>query len=255
MLLNREDPQCRDLLTVMIGGLLGYLGTQFLFSQSLKYTTPVIFALLMALTPVAAMLLSAVFLRQAVSKRKIAGLVLSISGAFLVILKRESYATAANNVLGILLVILCVFFYAGYMVMTKTVAARYRPITVAKWMFLFSALALLPLSPSQLHKQPIYSHEATLPAFALLAFALLFSTTLPFFFMPLALKNLEASTVSIFMNLQPLVAFGCGDRNRAGFVYLEHDSGSHPGIIRGLPGVRERGGNHSAENAHTEQGQ
>ncbi len=37
-------------------------------------------------------------------------------------------------------------------------------------------------------------------------FAFLFSTTLAFFLMPLALKKLEASTVSIFMNLQPLVA-------------------------------------------------
>ena len=43
-------------------------------------------------------------------------------------------------------------------------------------------------------------------AYSFLAFALLFSTTLAFFLMPYALKRLEASTVSIFMNLQPIIA-------------------------------------------------
>ncbi|MEZ4965091.1 MAG: EamA family transporter [Saprospiraceae bacterium] len=48
--------------------------------------------------------------------------------------------------------------------------------------------------------------RATGLAISLLAFALLFSTTLAFFLMPVALKKLEASTVSVFMNLQPVVA-------------------------------------------------
>lgn len=39
-----------------------------------------------------------------------------------------------------------------------------------------------------------------------MAFAVIFSTTLAFFLMPVALKRLEASTVSIFMNVQPVVA-------------------------------------------------
>ncbi len=205
-LLRKEKVASRDLLTILGGGLLGYLGTQFLFSQSLKYTTPVIFALLIALTPVAALLLSALFLKEAVSRRKLGGMALSISGAFLVILSSGSSGTAANNALGILFVLLCVFAYAGYMVITRKVARKYSPVTVAKWMFLVSAAALIPFAPRELANQRIFSSEGTMLAFGLLAFALLFSTTLAFFLMPLALRNLEASTVSIFMNMQPIVA-------------------------------------------------
>jgi len=204
--IKREKVAGRDLLIIMIGGLIGYLGTQFLFSKSLEYTTPVIFALLMALTPVAALLLSAVFLKEVVSKRKITGLVLSISGAFLIVLESGNGSTGSNNFLGIVLVLLCVFSYAGYLVITRNVATRYSPVTVAKWMFLVSAVALLPLSSSELFNQKIYSHESTAQALSLLSFALFFSTTLAFFLMPLALKKLEASTVSIFMNCQPIVA-------------------------------------------------
>jgi len=203
---NREKIAGKDLIIVSIGGLLGYLGAQVSFAQSLKYTTPVIFALLIALSPVATLLLSALFLKEAISARKFTGVILSISGAFLVILEGGKGGTGSNNFLGIVFALLCVLLYSSYMVITRKVAIRYTPVTVAKWMFLVSALAMLPMSYSELPRQTIYSGEATLLALALLGFALLFSTTLAFFLMPLALKNLEAATVSIFMNLQPLVA-------------------------------------------------
>ena len=89
---------------------------------------------------------------------------------------------------------------------TRKVTKKHSPLTVAKWMFLFSAIVLLPLSYSELLNQKIYTHESTVQALSLLTFAFLFSTTMAFFFMPFALKKLEAGTVSIFMNLQPLVA-------------------------------------------------
>ena len=63
-----------------------------------------------------------------------------------------------------------------------------------------------PFSFAELPQQRIYSADATLTAYALLGFALIFSTTIAFFLMPVGLKRLEASTVSIFMNLQPIVA-------------------------------------------------
>lgn len=205
-LLNREKVTGKDLLTVIVGGLMGYLGTQFMFSQSLEYTTPVIFALLISLTPVATLLISSFFLREGISTRKCVGIAFSISGAFLVILEGGGESSGSNNVLGIVFVLLCVLLYSSYMVITRKVATRYSPVTIAKWMFLVSALALLPVMPSELPSQTIYSGEATLLSLALLGFALLFSTTLAFFCMPLALKKLEAGTVSIFMNLQPIVA-------------------------------------------------
>lgn len=206
LFLKKEKVTVKDLIIMMIGGLIGYPGTQFLFSQSMRYTTPVIFSLLMALTPVVALLLSALFLKETISNRKIAGIIISISGAAFVILNSGKVSTGSNNSLGIIFVIACVFFYASYMVITRKISAKYNPLTIAKWMFLFSAVVLFPLSFSGLQGQRIYSDETNFRALSLLAYAFLFSTTLAFFFMPFALKRLEAGTVSIFMNLQPLVA-------------------------------------------------
>ena len=205
--LKKEKVQPKDMLVLLIGGLMGFLGTQFLFSLSLEFTTPVVFSLIVSMAPVVVFLLSVIFLKEAVSFRKRIGIMLSISGAALIILlgsRQQEQGT--NNTLGILFAILCVFLYSGYLMLTRKISIKYQPVTIAKWMFLFSSLTVLPFSFSALPDQKIYSAETTGLAIALLAFALFFSTTLAFFLLPVALKRLEASTVSTFMNVQPIVA-------------------------------------------------
>jgi len=73
-------------------------------------------------------------------------------------------------------------------------------------MFLLSVIILLPFSYSELPEQRIYSSEATVTAISELAFALIFSSIIAFFLMPVALKRIKATTASIYVNLQPLVA-------------------------------------------------
>lgn len=205
--LKKEKVKRPDLLIILIGGLMGYLGTQFLFSQSLKYTSPVIYALLMALTPVVVLLLSAIFLKELIPLKKILGIIISISGAALIILLgTNNGVSGTNNLLGITYAVLCVLAYSGYLVITRTISIKYKPVTIAKWMFLISAIVVFPFSFDGIERQKIFTSETTWQAISLIGFALLFSTTLAFFLMPYALKRLEASTVSIFMNVQPIVA-------------------------------------------------
>ncbi|RSK39059.1 DMT family transporter [Mangrovimonas spongiae] len=207
LFLKKERVNKKDFPIIFIGGLMGFVGTQFLFSQALEYTTPVIFSLLMALTPVVVLVLSTIFLKEAISIKKVLGILLSISGAILIIVLNNTESNlSTNQFLGILFSLMCVFCYAGYLVLTRKVSMKYRPVTIAKWMFLVSALVAFPFSFQELNHQAIYTNEATVMSYLFLVFALLFSTTLAFFLMPYALKRLEASTVSIFMNLQPIIA-------------------------------------------------
>jgi len=197
----------KDFVIIILGGLMGFIGTQFLFSQALQYTTPVIFSLIMALTPVLVLLLSAFFLKEALTTTKIFGIVISVLGASLIILLSGfNGEQASNNTLGVLFAVLCAVSYAGYLVLTRKISIKYKPVTIAKWMFLVSALVAVPFSYSALQNQKIYSESANISAYSFLIFALIFSTTIAFFLMPYALKRLEASAVSVFMNLQPVVA-------------------------------------------------
>ncbi|UII25739.1 DMT family transporter [Fulvivirga maritima] len=208
---NKDSVKGKDLIIIFIGGLIGSLGTQFLFSKALEYTTPVVFSLIMALTPVVVLLMSAIFLKEVIPVRKALGILISISGAAMIILvSGSSDHQGSNNVLGIVVALFCVLCYGGYMMLTRNVSMKYKPVTVAKWMFFISAIVAFPLSYQELPEQRMFSAEANFEAYSLMAFAIVFSTTLAFFLMPVALKRLEANTVSIFMNIQPIVALVVG---------------------------------------------
>lgn len=204
---KKEKVRGNDLFIMLLGGLIGYIGTQFLFSKSLEYTTPVNFSLLIVLTPIIVLSISSIFLKEIITIQKIIGIVISVSGAFLIILlSTKNGASHESNTLGILFAVLCVLSYAAYLVLTRKISIKYQPVTIAKWMFLISALVSLLFGTHELQNQKIFMNETTAQAILLLGFALLFSTTIAFFLMPYALKRLEASTASIFMNWQPIVA-------------------------------------------------
>ncbi len=203
---NNEIPAKKDLLILAFGGLLGFVATQLTFALSLKYTTPVNYALMMALTPVVVLLLSFIFLKEKVNSTKSFGIALSVSGAFIIILKSHYSSSGSNNLLGILIAILCSVCYGIYLLLTRNVSIKYKPLTVVKWMFLFAVAFSFPFGVKGITEQKIFTQLVTMSGVLLLGFSLVFSTVIAFFLMPVALGKLKASVVSIFMNLQPIVA-------------------------------------------------
>lgn len=73
-----------------------------------------------------------------------------------------------------------------------------------KWLFV--TLMLLPFGISEISKQRIYNGETDVSAIAMLPLVLIGSTGLYYFLIPFALKYLRATTVSVYMNMQPIVA-------------------------------------------------
>lgn len=80
----------KDMLIMVLGGFLGFVSTQFAFALALQYTTPVNFALMIALTPVIVLVLSFLFLKEKIGWTKLIGISLSVSGAILIILYGSS---------------------------------------------------------------------------------------------------------------------------------------------------------------------
>jgi drug/metabolite transporter (DMT)-like permease len=160
----------------------------------------------MSLTPVLVLVLSVLFMKETTTSLKIIGTLLSILGAFLIIIQRTKSGLGSNNLLGIGLSVLSALSYAIYLLVTGNISVKYKPVTVVKYMFFFSLLMILPFGFTSFSTQKMFSSEVTTVAIMQLSFALLFSTVLAFFLMPIALSKLKASTVSIYMNLQPLTA-------------------------------------------------
>ena len=83
--LPKEKVERKDLLVIMAGGLLGFVISQTLTAWSLNYTTPVYFSLIATLTPIATMLMAALFLKEQITGVKTFGVILAILGAALMV--------------------------------------------------------------------------------------------------------------------------------------------------------------------------
>lgn len=202
-----EKVERRDLIVIMLGGLMGFVVSQTLTAWALDYTSPVYFSLIATLTPVAVMLMAALFIGERITGLKFLGVLLGIAGAVLMVVMGQTSGSGSNDLLGIILAILSVLTWAIYMIITRKVAQKYTPVTQMKYVFLISAIVTVPLAWPELSEQRLYSAATFGWDGALeMAFIVLMATVLGYFLIPFAMKSLSATTVSIYTNLQPMVA-------------------------------------------------
>lgn len=206
LFLPREKVAPRDLTVIILGGLLGIVVSQTLTAWALTFTTPVYFSLIATLTPVATMLCAALFIGEKISVRGIAGVALGVAGAMLMVFIGWQGGSGKNDILGISLTLLSMFTWAVYLIITRKVSARYTAVTQMKWVFLASAIAVLPFSLTDLQSATLYSAATQWSGLAEMAFIVVFATVAGYFAIPFAMRYLKATTVSVYTNLQPIVA-------------------------------------------------
>jgi drug/metabolite transporter (DMT)-like permease len=201
----KEHVTARDKFTIFWGGLFGLVAVQYSFAEALRYTSPINITLIAALAPIVVMLLAALVLKEPITLMKAGGVAVGISGILLLILPQMNAADFAASVKGDLLCFVNITSYAIYLILTRQVTQRYTVLTLMKWMFLFSALCTLPLGFTDLLHAPIFSGAGSVRDLLCLAYICIFATSVAYFLIPLGLKYLRPTTVSMYSNLQPII--------------------------------------------------
>ena len=201
-----EKVERRDKIVLLVGGLLGFVVSQTLTAWSLDYTSPIYFSLIATLTPVAVMVCAAFTIGEKITSMKAFGVMLGIAGAVLMVFMSYKVGSGKNDFIGIILAILSVLTWAVYLIITRNVAAKYTPVTQMKYVFLISAVVTVPIVITELPFNALYSYAWGWDGVLEMAFIVLCATALGYFFIPFAMKYLQATTVSIYTNLQPVVA-------------------------------------------------
>jgi drug/metabolite transporter (DMT)-like permease len=204
--LPKEKVEKRDLITILFGGLLGFVISQSLTAWALDYTSPVYFSLIATLTPIAVMLCAALTIGERITPKKSVGVLLGIAGAVLMVLMSQSLGSGKNDLLGITLAILSVLTWAIYLIITRNVAEKYSPVTQMKYVFLISAIVTVPIALPELPLNALYTSSWGWDGVAEMLFIVVCATALGYFLIPFAMKYLQATTVSIYTNLQPVIA-------------------------------------------------
>ena len=202
LIVARKEPRPsgRDLATLAFLGVLGTTINQGFFLFGLAKSTPLHAALLYAFTPVFVLVGSRLFLGQPITGRRVAGLVLAVSGVAL-ILTAQGLSLADGPLQGDLLILIAVAAWALYTVIGKGVLTRVRPFTMIAWAFLFGALSMIPFAPWVLDGFDFRSPglRGWLDVLYLSAVTSGVAFTLWYY----ALRRLDATQVAVFTNLQP----------------------------------------------------
>ena len=198
----KEKLHKKDMLYFFICAVFGIVINMLCFFEGLNLTSPINASLIMITTPLIVYVLSLYFKKEEHHYRKLIGVILGLFGASLLI--TEGVFNFQINNLGDLLVLLNAISYGIYLILIKSMMAKYHPITVLKNLFLLGLLILIPIGWSDLYQ--INFSEMPFGIILKILFVLLFTTCGAYFLNIYAISKVSSSTVAFYIYLQPLLA-------------------------------------------------
>ncbi|MCL1973372.1 MAG: DMT family transporter, partial [Bacteroidetes bacterium] len=136
----RERVAKKDLVLLFAASLFGMVINQLSFIVGLSKSSPVDVSLIATLGPIITMLVSAAYLKEPITLKKVLGVFMGASGVLLLILTGAELVQKESHLAGNLLCLLSSFSFAIYLTVFRDLIKRYSSITLMKWMFLYAAL-------------------------------------------------------------------------------------------------------------------
>ena len=201
-----EKVEHRDILPLIMASLLVIGLNQVLIILGMSYASPVDASVVCSLTPIFTLVFGAVLMSFAITWVKVLGVIAGFGGALLFIFAGEADAAinVSNPLLGNTLCLLAQVCGALYLVCFGKLIAKYSILTLMKWMFLISAIAILPLTLGDMLS--VEWSSLSLSGYFDFAFILLFGTCLAYMLIPVAQRRVDPTVIAMYNYLQPIVA-------------------------------------------------
>ncbi|NND64315.1 MAG: EamA family transporter [Flavobacteriaceae bacterium] len=195
----------RDWPRLVICALFGMALNMNMFFKGLELSTPINSSVVITLTPVLLLVLSAIFLKERITWLKSVGITLGLVGALaLILFGLKTQPNAPNIPLGNILFIVNATSYAFYLILVKPLVAKYSSITLMKIFFVLAIFMNIPVGLTEFTQVEWLS--LSFSEIWRLAFVVIGTTVLTYLFNIYALKQLSPSTIGAFIYLQPVLA-------------------------------------------------
>jgi len=191
-----------DRLRLFLCGIFGITLNQLFFFEGLSRTSPINASLIMAAIPITVFVLSALFLKEKMTVIKIIGLVLSATGATLLLL--DSKGKFNGLFIGDVLVLLNAISYGIFLVIARQLMSKYDSVSIIFWIFLIGTILTFPYSFSYF-ETPNWEH-IPLQAWLALGFIVIFATIINYYIGVDVLKDVSPSVSSMYVYIQPIIA-------------------------------------------------
>ncbi len=201
---GRESIDRGDWKWLILCGLFGAAINQIFFFRGLRLTGPIHASLIMTTTPILVLMISSIWLGEKITLRKIIGVLVGGSGAVLLITYGETVSFQSDQLLGDLQILINATSYGIYLVIVKSLMARYQSFTVLFWLFFFGLLFVSPVGMSD----ALHTDWSSFTSGVWLGFVYVMvgTTCLAYLLNIYGLRRLQASVVSTYIYLQPLLA-------------------------------------------------
>lgn len=158
----------------------------------------------MLTTPILIVFIAAWLLKEKAGPWKIAGLLLGIAGALVLILAKDNSGNGNNVLFGDILIIINAVSYTIYFILVKPLMLKYNPVVLIRWIFTIGLLLVLPFGWAEFavirweHFQPIDILSISLVTIT--------GTFLAYLFNIYGIKVLGSSVAGFYIYTQPVFA-------------------------------------------------
>lgn len=185
--------------------LLGIVLNMWLYMEGVRRTSALHTGLLVVQIPVITYAVACLARVERARAVRVLGIAVALLGAGLIVFERSA-GPGGGSRLGNALILANSTSYAVYLVLARGLLQRFPTLVVVSWIFWCS----LPAVPLLFLGGPVWPVGAEPRALYSFAYTLVFATFLAYLLNAFALKRVAASTVAVFIFLQPLVAGAAG---------------------------------------------
>ena len=189
----KEKVPLKDLGMLFVCALCGVGINQGLFIVGLNRSSPVDASIIATAEPI--------------TRKKSFGVFMGVSGGLLLVFSSTHATDSISSLDGDMMMIVSGLMYAIYLVLSKPLSLRYSSVTMMKWMFLFTTLTLVPFTFRHVLDAPAFHREVwDFTELGAIFYVLFGATFLPYLLIPMSLKRIRPTTVSMYNYVQPIVA-------------------------------------------------
>jgi drug/metabolite transporter (DMT)-like permease len=218
----------RDLWTFSYLGFFGVVVNQMCFTMGLRYTSVSHAAVIVGMGPIYTLILAVLFRLERATWHKVVGMTIALVGVA-VLASENGISARSPSLLGDAITMTGSIGFATYAVLGKRVAGRYDALTMVAFNHFAGAIIILPVALRQARELGPFSRWRAIPwpAWAAVLFMAVCSSALAYLLYFWLLRYLEASQLSAFTYLLPVLAVILG-------ILLLGERGSLMQIIGGV---------------------
>ncbi|PCG19984.1 DMT family transporter [Brachyspira sp. G79] len=192
----------KDIFIFIFAALIGMLGVNIFFNESVSFLSLSLAAVLLSLSPIFVLLLSYFLYKEKITLKKLISIILAFFGCILVsnILKSE----IKISLWGVISGLLAAFSYALYSIISKKAMLKgYHSLTITLYAFIFIAIITAPFADWNLIADLIKKDNNI---FIFIILHSLLVLILPYVFYTISLNYMDTGKASILASCEPIAA-------------------------------------------------